>query len=178
MRQTVLSMFFAATLSTTAMAQHDHGGPMPASPGNAAFGTISEIVRMLDADAKTDWSKVNIEALRQHLIDMELVLMTSTVKQRNVAGGVELEVTGSGPTVGAIQRMSVNHTRMLDGANYRASATEMAGGATLVITAKNASDARAVARIRGLGFAGLFTEGDHHAAHHLALARGQAVHTR
>jgi hypothetical protein len=105
------------------------------------------------------------------------VLMTSTVKQRDVAGGVELEVTGTGPTVEAVRRMSINHTRMLDGVQYRASAKEIAGGAKLVITAANSGDAAAVARIRGLGFAGLFTEGNHHAVHHLALARGEAVHT-
>jgi len=98
MRQTVFCILFAAATSV-ANAQHDMSGPRPASPGNAAFGTISEIVRMLDADPNTDWSRVNIEALRQHLIDMDLVLMTSTVKQRNVAGGVELDVTGTGATI-------------------------------------------------------------------------------
>jgi hypothetical protein len=181
MRQTVFCILFAA-VAGTASAQHDHaaGGPsgaMPTSPGNAAFGTIKEIVKMLDADPATDWSKVNIEALRQHLVDMDLVLMTSTVKQRNVTGGVELTVTGTGPSVGAIRRMSINHTRMLDGPQYRASASEIPNGAKLVIAAQNANDTAAVARIRGLGFAGLFTEGDHHAMHHLALARGEAVHS-
>ena len=176
MRQTVFCILFAAAASV-ASAQHDMSGPKPTSPGSSAFGTISEIVRMLDADPKTDWSKVNIEALRQHLIDMDLVLMTSTVKQRSVPGGVELEVTGTGPTVAALRRMAVNHTRMLDGAQYRASARDIAGGAKLTIAAKNQNDSAAVARIRGLGFAGLFTEGDHHAMHHLMLAKGQAVHT-
>jgi hypothetical protein len=176
MRQTVFCILFAAATSV-ADAQHDMSGPRPTSPGNAAFGTISEIVRMLDADPKTDWSKVNIEALRQHLIDMDLVLMTSAVKQRNVAGGVELEVTGTGSTIAAVRRMAMNHTRMLDGTQYRASASEIAGGAKLTIAAKNQSDTAAVTRIRGLGFAGLFAEGDHHAMHHLMLAKGQAVHT-
>ena len=176
MRQTVFCILFAAATSV-ANAQHDMSGPMPTSPGNAAFATIREIVHMLDADPKTDWSKVNIEALRQHLIDMDLVLMTSTVKQRNVAGGVELAVTGTGPTVAAVRRIAVNHTRMLDGSQYRASASDIAGGARLMITAANQSDSAAVARIRGLGFAGLFAEGDHHAMHHIMLAKGQAVHT-
>ena len=174
MRQTVFCILFAAATSV-ANAQHDMSGPMPTSPGNAAFATIREIVRMLDADPKTDWSKVNLEALRQHLIDMDLVLMTSTVKQRNVAGGVELDVTGTGPTVAANRRMAVNHTRMLDDTQYRASASEIPNGAKLTITAKNPSDATAVARIRGLGFAGIMTEGNHHAPHHLAIARGDSM---
>src|SRR4051812_3826311 len=100
MRQTMMCMLFAAVAST-ASAQHDMSGPVPKSPGQAAFATISEVVRMLDADPKTDWSKVNVEALRQHLIDMDLVLMTSQVKQSNVAGGVELEITGTGATIAA-----------------------------------------------------------------------------
>ena len=41
---------------------------------------------MLKADPTTDWSKVNVEALRQHLIDMDDVVMHSAVKQRNIAG--------------------------------------------------------------------------------------------
>jgi hypothetical protein len=44
---------------------------LPASSGQDAFGAISEIVRMLKANPRTDWSRVNIEALRQHLIDIE-----------------------------------------------------------------------------------------------------------
>ena len=43
---------------------------MPTAPGQAAFGAAQEIVRMLLADPMTNWSKVDIDALRQHLIDM------------------------------------------------------------------------------------------------------------
>lgn len=35
---------------------------------------------MLEADSKTDWSKVDIEALRQYLIDMDNVTLRSAVK--------------------------------------------------------------------------------------------------
>lgn len=150
-------------------------GPMPTQPGQAAFGAISEIVRMLKADPNTNWDKVNIEALRQHLIDMDDVMMHAVVLQRNVPRGVELTVTGSGRTADAIKRIAVNHTRMLDQDNdYHASAVERGNGALITVTAKNANDPRMVAQIRGLGFAGLMTEGDHHAPHHLAIARGDA----
>jgi hypothetical protein len=154
-------------------------GPVPTAAGQAAYGAISEIVRMLKADPKTDWSKVNVEALRQHLIDMNEVTMQANAVQRNIPGGIEVDVTGTGRTMSAIRRMTVNHTSMLDKSDdYHASAKEIPEGARLTITAKNASDAAVVARIRGLGFAGLMTEGDHHASHHLALARGEPVHGR
>lgn len=41
----------------------------PTMPGQEAFGTIQEVVQILDADPTTDWSKVNIAALREHLIE-------------------------------------------------------------------------------------------------------------
>jgi len=154
-------------------------GPVPTSGGQAAFGAISEVVRMLKADPKTDWTKVNIEALRQHLIDMDEVIMRSAAVQRNVPGGIEVDVTSVGPTTDAIRRMTRNHTAMLDkGDEYHATSKEIPGGARLTVTAKNANDANVVSRIRGLGFAGIMTEGDHHAPHHLAIARGQLVHTQ
>jgi hypothetical protein len=170
-----------ATMDHSAHAQMlEDCGPLPASPGQAAYGAIAEIVRLLKADPNTDWSKVNLEALRQHLIDMDDVTMHASVVQRNVAGGVELVVSGAGRTADAIKRMVTNHAKMLDqGGEYHASATPTADGAIITVTAKNAADARAVAQLRGLGFAGLMTEGDHHAAHHLAVARGEpAAHGR
>lgn len=156
------------------MSMHTMSGPMPTSSGQAAFATISEVVRMLKADSTTDWSKVNIEALRQHLIDMDAVVMRSTVRQHNVDGGMEADVTGTGSTAGAIKRMLSMHAMMLDqSAEYHATTTGIAGGIRFRVTAKDPNDARAVAQIRGLGFAGLLTEGDHHARHHMALARGE-----
>jgi hypothetical protein len=174
------SMAKAASADHAAMDHAAHmaamqtcGVTLPTQSGQAAFGAISEVVRMLEADPSTDWSKVNIEALRQHLIDMDDVTLHAVVAQRNIPGGVELIVTGSGRTADAIKRMAVNHTRMLEQeSEYHATAAERSDGALLTVRAKDASDTRLIARIRGLGFAGLMTEGDHHAAHHLAIARG------
>ncbi|MDA1081791.1 MAG: hypothetical protein O2973_08955 [Gemmatimonadetes bacterium] len=165
---------------TSAAAQGmDHAKMMAAEqaaatpPSQAAFATISEIVKKLKADPSTDWSKVNIEALRQHLIDMDDVVMRSSVKQSNVAGGVQLDITGTGKVADAIKRMEAMHAMALteDGA-WNAKSSEIANGVRLVVTAKDANDAKAVAMLRGLGFAGILTEGDHHAMHHMELARG------
>ena len=158
---------------------HCDRGPVPTSPGQAAFGAISEVVQMLKADPNTDWARVNIEALRQHLIDMNDVMMQAGAAQRNIPGGIEVDVTGVGRTTDAIRRMTINHSSMLDqGEEYHASAKEIPGGARLTVTAKNLGDGKVIARIRGLGFAGIMTEGSHHASHHIALARGEPVHGR
>ena len=77
----------------------------PTLPGQDAFGAIQEIVQILDADPKTDWSKVDLEALRQHLIDMNEVTLKADAAPKQIDGGLEIAVTGSGRTLVAIQRM-------------------------------------------------------------------------
>jgi non-heme chloroperoxidase len=64
----------------------------PTMPGQDAFGAIAEVVRILEADPATDWTKVDIERLRQHLIDMNEVVLRSEVKQTAVPGGLAMEV--------------------------------------------------------------------------------------
>ena len=51
---------------------------------------------MLEADPNTDWSKVNLEALRQHLIDMNEVTLKAEAVAKPVDGGIEVTVTGAG----------------------------------------------------------------------------------
>jgi hypothetical protein len=68
----------------------------PMMPGQDAFGAIQEIVQMLQADPSTDWSKVNIDALREHLIDMNEVTLRAVATQRPLDNGVEITVTGEG----------------------------------------------------------------------------------
>ena len=157
-------------------AMHGMAAGVPTMPGQDAFGAIAEIVRLLDADPATDWAKVDIERLRQHLIDMNEVVLRSAVKQTPVSGGLAMEITGTGRTEQAIRAMVVPHAVELDRLRSFASKTEtIPGGVRLTVLARNPDDAKIVARIRGLGFAGLLTEGAHHQAHHQAMAKGEAV---
>lgn len=153
--------------------QHPAAGSQPKEGGQAAFTSIAEIVKLLDADPRTDWSKVNLEALRQHLIDMDEVTMRATVRAEPVDGGAAFFVTGSGRTLDAIRRMTRSRaaTGTPDG-GVRMSVSDVEGGVRFVALAGNPSDARAVARIRGLGFIGVVALGDHHAPHHLGIANG------
>jgi hypothetical protein len=162
--------------SMHAAAMKECGTPLPTMPGQAAFGAIGEIVRLLKADPNTDWSRVNIEALRQHLIDMDDVTMRARATQKSVPSGAEITVSGTGRTSDAIKRMVVAHAHALgEGGDYNASAVATADGARLTVTAKDPANTKIVDRIRGLGFAGIMTEGDHHVVHHLAIARGDAA---
>jgi hypothetical protein len=164
-----------------------HGGPhagaghtgadhaaTPKMPGQDAFGTIQEIVTILEADPKTDWTKVDLEALRQHLIDMNDVTLKSDAKTVPVAGGIEATITGTGRTIDAIQRMVTAHSAELGRMNgWTAKTEKTAAGVRLTVTSV---DPAQTARIRGLGFIGLMVSGSHHQPHHLAMAKGEFPH--
>jgi hypothetical protein len=146
----------------------------PTLSGQDAFGAVQEIVRMLEANPSTDWSKVNLEALRQHLIDMNEVTLKADVATKQVEGGLEATVTGTGRTLAAIQRMLPAHAQMINGLNGWTAKTEMLpNGARLTVTT---ADPKEVVHVRGLGFIGILVSGSHHLPHHLAIAKGELVH--
>jgi hypothetical protein len=148
----------------------------PTLPGQDAFGAIAEVVRLLDADPNTDWSKVDFERLRQHLIDMNEVVLHSETKPSPIPGGLAMDVTGTGRVEQAIRAMVVPHAGELDRmAEWSAKTEPIPGGVRLTVTARKPDDTKTVARIRGLGFIGLLTLGAHHGPHHLAMARGEAL---
>lgn len=145
----------------------------PTMPGQDAFGAIQEIVQMLQADPKTDWSKVNIEALRQHLIDMNEVTLHATAAQRDLTDGIEIKVTGEGRTLKAIKRMVPAHVNELRQIGWNAKSDDLPDGVTLTITA---SESQPLAKLKALGFMGIMVQGSHHQLHHLMMATGQSIH--
>lgn len=145
----------------------------PTQGGQAAFAAIHEIVQMLAADPQTDWSKVNIEALRQHLIDMDNVTLRATVNSVDVPDGVEFRVTGTGATVGSIRRMATAHARTMNGVGgWTYTARDIPDGAALKV--KVAQPAQ-IAEVKALSFIGVMALGSHHPMHHLMIATGQAM---
>jgi hypothetical protein len=159
---------------------HAHGAapaaraPLPVLPGQDAFAAIQEIVRLLEADPATDWTRVDLDALRLHLVDIAEVTLRAEVVTRPVEGGIEVSATGQGRTLAALRRMLPAHARELDRmAGWHASSEPLPEGVRLTVTA---ADPREVAHIRGLGFFGLLASGAHHQAHHLAIARGGHAH--
>src|SRR5689334_24369217 len=95
-----------------------HGGgtnSMPTEAGQAAFGAVQEIVQSLQADPMTNWSKVDIDALRQHLVDMDELTLHAGAKKEPIENGLRILVTGSGRTFEAIQRMVPVHAQDING---------------------------------------------------------------
>jgi hypothetical protein len=178
-------MFLALALPISAEAagqgKMDHskmmtqsGSQLPTEAGQSAFAAIAEIVALLETDPKTDWSKVDIEALRQHLIDINNVTLLANVKVSDQGNAVEFQVTGAGLVTDSIRRMVMAHAVTMngvDGWNY--AAKEIDGGASLTVTPP---DAKSQAKLKGLGFIGVMASGMHHQQHHWMIAKGQNPH--
>lgn len=149
-----------------------HANGMPTMPGQEAFGTIQEIVRILEADPSTDWSKVNIAGLREHLIDMDEVTMHAAAKTRMLDGGIEFTVTGAGRTLPAIKRMVPAHATVLRSLGWKATTEDLPDGVKLTVMA---SEAQPLVKLKALGFIGIMAHGAHHQAHHLMIAKGEMM---
>lgn len=150
------------------------GSQQPTEAGQSAFAAIAEIVALLEADPKTDWSKVDIEALRQHLIDMNNVTLLANVKESDQGNAVEFQVTGTGLVTDSIRRMVMAHAMTMndvDGWNY--AAKEIERGASLTVTPPKAES---VLKLKGLGFIGIMASGMHHQQHHWMVANGINPH--
>ena len=145
----------------------------PTMPGQDAFGAIQEIVQILQSDLKTDWSKVNIDALRQHLIDMNEVTLHAAATPRVFDSGIEFTVTGEGRTVEAIKRMVPAHANELHEIGWNAKIEEIPNGVKLTVMA---SEAQPLTKLNALGFMGIMVQGGHHQPHHLMMAMGKFVH--
>jgi hypothetical protein len=158
----------------SAMHTAAHAAPRPTEAGQGAFAAIAEIVASLEADPNTDWSKVDIAALREHLVDMSELILNAVAQEEPAPGGLRITVTGEGRTLRAIRNMVPAHAvelAKIEGWQVEAAARD--GGAMLTVTS---ADPEQEARIRGLGFFGLMATGAHHQAHHWAIARGQPMH--
>lgn len=187
MRATTCLLLGVSVLFTTATAyaaehEHEHHHHEAAAspltePGNDAFATIQEVVEKLLADPKTDWSRVNLEALRQHLVDMRnFTLNVEVTEQKPIDGGVTFTVKPTTPDAEAsLGRLFSAHPAILkQESGWDMTATKNKDGSyTARVTGKTSQD---TAKIRGLGYIGLVAFGKHHQAHHWQMATGTNPH--
>lgn len=179
-----ISIVFAFALLTagTGFAQEktmDHGammagGAMPRETGQAAFAAIQEIVAILDADPVTDWAKVDIESLRQHLIDMNNVTLGAAVETAEVESGIRFSVSGDGPVRESVRRMVKAHAATMNGVDGWKYAAELSD--TGAILTASPPDQASIVKLRALGLIGVMTRGMHHQQHHWMLATGMDPH--
>ena len=180
--------FVAAILSATCtyaaehqMSQDEHqhhmGTTTPlTSAGNYAFWTIQEVIEKLDSDPNTDWSKVNLEALRQHLIDMQnFTLNVRVLSQKPIDMGMKAIIRPINKDAAAsLDRVLSAHPAQLQKeTGWQMTVDKKDGNYQLTVTTKKANE---VARINGLGYIGIMALGAHHQIHHWAMAKGLNPH--
>ncbi|WP_162617656.1 hypothetical protein [Yoonia maritima] len=177
----------AIALAQTMHANHDagmdhaaHGKANTADrgvltePGQGAFAALSEVVRVLEADADTDWSRVDLAGLRAHLVDMDRLVSDAVVTETDLPDGLLIMATGDLETIATLRRMVPAHAaQLVRDDRWTVDAAEVENGVELRVTSV---DPGVVPRIKGLGFFGLMASQDHHREHHLMMALGDDAH--
>lgn len=184
-RVSVLALWLASAAmysgsSYSAERSHsDHGTTPPApltAPGNDAFAAIQEVVHQLRADPKTDWSRVDLEGLRRHLVDMEnTTLHVDVVEQKPIAGGITFAVKPVTPRAAAsLDRTLGAHSEILkQETGWYLRALKKRDTWTVEVTSAKADE---VMVIQGLGYIGIMALGNHHQPHHWQMAIGSNPH--
>lgn len=150
------------------------GGYVLTEPGQGAFAALSEVVRVLETDPTTDWSKVDLDALRAHLVDMDRLVFDTAVTLSDLPNGISVFATGDVNTLATLRRMVPAHAAQLAiDARWTVAVEDLGNGVKLTVTS---DDPATVARIRGLGFFGLMASQDHHREHHMMIALGKLPH--
>ncbi|MFB6346582.1 MAG: hypothetical protein ABEK50_12560 [bacterium] len=144
----------------------------PEEAGQGAFAAIQEVVRMLEKREGTDWSQVNIDALRKHLIDMHELTLNTNVKRVSGKNSVTFEITGTDRTKGAVRRMVPRHAKMTlkNMKNWTIQTKSSEDGFRLTIQTKDSST---LEKVRALGFYGIMAKGANHPKHHMMIATGK-----
>ncbi len=145
----------------------------PIETGQSAFAAIAEIVALLENDPHTDWSTINIDVLRNHLVDMNQLTLSASVTTQELDGQtIQFNVTGDGRTLLAIQSMIPAHTQMVSSLNeWNIEVNSESDGVTIAITPGSVKE---YIKLKALGFFGFMTIGAHHQLHHLQMAKGAA----
>ena len=168
-----------------ATSMNDHGNhhgneeqvnSLPIEAGQSAFAAIAEIVKILNTEPNTDWEKVNITALREHLVDMNALTLGALVEVEvgETDDRVKFSISGPERVITAIQNMVPAHAKELtkmDDWDVEGIATDF--GAVLLV---KTSDSQIIKKVKALGFFGLIATGAHHQPHHLGMARGDMRH--
>ena len=182
LRSTLLAVTTTAICAGSVAAQHaghlsqpsNAADAVPLEPGQDVFAAISEIVGILSADPETDWSRVDIDALRAHLVDMNALILGAEVEVEATPDGLLMRVSLEGPAGGAASRMIPTHGPVL--AAETGWTSEVLNQDQVIQWSVTDPTGRSATKIRSLGFFGLMATGDHHRQHHIALSRGRASH--
>ena len=144
--------------------------------GTDPFAVIQEAITLLEANPDTDWSMVNIESLRLHLVEMQDMTLNVNVEQEPIKLGFKAVITPT--TKRALQSMSrvlsVHPSQMKKETGWNMLVANNNGIFTVTVTTNQLQD---VNKIRGLGYIGIMAYGNHHQPHHWSMASGDNPHS-
>jgi len=173
-RIAVLSVIILLSTATMIYAQTEqqHSTPLT-DPGNQIFGAIQETIKALEKDPNTNWNQVNIEALRQHLLDMKAFTEEVEVLDKQaIKMGVKLQVHPLTPRAKtALKRVLMLHPAMLK--KEKGWKMESKQNGDIWIIRCTTTSPKDVPKIRALGYIGLLATGAHHQRHHWMIATGK-----
>ena len=142
-------------------------------PGQSAFAAIAEIVAKLESNPNTNWNVIDIKGLREHLRDMNKVIIDAVTVAKEIDGGMQFTVTGGVDVKSSIRRMTLAHATFMNNVNgWECKAKKVDGGAVVTVLVPPQDQAK----IKALGFFGMIASGSHHQLHHWKMALGQNAH--
>ena len=166
---------FAASPSSAQHRQSTITSENPASAGPFVFAELSRVIDILERDHDTNWDQVDLDALRDHLIDMELVFSQALSATEIEGTTVKFSVTSVDPKVfRAAKDMATAHGGFLPSSSgyvWKTQATEDS-----VVIEISAATSDLATKAAALGFFGMLTLDDHHSFHHEMMARGFSAH--
>jgi len=144
---------------------------LPSEAGQSAFAAIAEIVELLSSNPETDWSKINITRLREHLVDMEMLTTEAAATHSKKGDTITYIVRGTGRALSAVQSMVPAHAEQLNKTtSWKVKTQAMEDGIQMSISTKSKADQ---SKLMALGFFGVMSIGAHHQSHHLAMSKGE-----
>lgn len=181
---TCILLLLVATAAYATEKQHNHSDgmnhssmasnePQPTQGGQAAFAAIIEIVGLLEQNPATNWDTVDIDLLRSHLLDMNLVMLNTTASKEVISDNtIRFTVTANESSMASVKRMVPTHSQFVQqtrGWDIQAELTN--NGATVTISSE---DTNTIKRLNALGFYGFMSLEAHHQTHHYQMARGKS----
>jgi len=144
--------------------------------GTDPFAVIQEVITLLEANPDTDWSMVNIESLRSHLVEMQDMTLNVNVEQEPIKLGFKAIIipTTNRELQSMIRVLSAHPSQMKKETGWDMLVTNNNGIFTLTVTTNQLQD---VNKLRGLGYIGIMAYGNHHQPHHWAMASGDDPHS-
>ncbi len=170
-----LFLAFCLSIASPLAAQHtSHAHPAASATefGQGGFAALAEIVALMRADPATDWTQADLGALRQHLQDMDALVTLVQAHEIPRSDGLVITIARNTPGADAAWWMVPAHAPVLAAeTGWHSGVALEEDSLTWTTTDPDAAD-----QIQGLGFFGLMAIGNHHPAHHMALATGRDPH--